>query len=83
MSPPLRRRGSKQALRAWLDSARVASLAEAWIETDEPVDASSRLAVASLAEAWIETTPTPATAVARAVASLAEAWIETCAAGDR
>ena len=56
---------------------RVASHAEAWIETTWLRQMIAQERVASHAEAWIETKDGLAQSVAAYVASHAEAWIET------
>ena len=56
---------------------RVASRAEAWIETSNFGFYTTDNEVASRAEAWIETTVAGLVSALGLVASRAEAWIET------
>gem|GEM_PF-2869594 len=58
---------------------RVASHAEAWIETMWGKSSRMGTVVASHAEAWIETTACSTACSTGSVASHAEAWIETTA----
>mgnify|MGYP007088137768 CR=1 FL=1 len=56
---------------------KVASRAEAWIETEKGFPALAGQQVASRAEAWIETETLGEGVLSYEVASRAEAWIET------
>ena len=56
---------------------RVASLTDAWIETNLMCVIINQLCVASLTDAWIETYPKVIIPIFVTVASLTDAWIET------